>query len=55
MLKRNAASYELQISTEGGLGKLTDRDQRSIFLGIEFRNSVFFGLLLTAAVFLGVA
>ena len=27
----------------GRLGKFTDRDQRSIFLGFEFRKSLFFG------------
>ena len=37
----------------GGLSIFTDRDQRSIFLGFEFRKSVFFWVLLTAAVFFG--
>ena len=36
----------------GGLSIFTDRDQRSI-LGFEFRKSVFFLLLPTAAVFFG--
>ena len=40
-------------SPGGGLGIFTDRDQRSIFLGFEFRKSVLFGVLLTAAAFLG--
>ena len=30
-------------SPGGGPGIFTDRDQRSIFLGFEFRESVFFG------------
>ena len=37
----------------GGLGIFTDRDQRSILLGFEFRKSVIFLALLTAAVFFG--
>ena len=37
----------------GGLGIYTDRDQRSIFLGFEFRKSVFFWALVKAAVFFG--
>ena len=37
----------------GGLGKFTDRDQRRIFLGFEFWESVFFWVLVRAAVFLG--
>ena len=35
----------------GGLGLFTDRDQPRIFLGFEFRKSVFFWVLLRAAVF----
>ena len=37
----------------GGLGIYTDRDQRSIFFwgGFECRKSVFFGVLINAAVF----
>ena len=38
-------------SPVGELGIFTDRDQRSIFLGFEFRESVFFWVLVTAAVF----
>ena len=37
----------------GGLGIFTDRDQRSIFLGFEFQESVFFWILVTAAVSFG--
>ena len=37
----------------GGLGIFTDRDQRSIVLSFKFRKSVFFWVLLTAAVFFG--
>ena len=33
------------------LGIFTDRDQQSIFGGFEFRKSVFFWVLLRAAVF----
>ena len=35
----------------GGLSIFTDRDQQSIFVGFEFRNSVFWGVLAIAAVF----
>ena len=35
----------------GGLGIFTDRDQRSIFLGSEFQEFVFFWVLVTATVF----
>ena len=34
-----------------GLVIFTDMDQRSIFLGFEFRKFVFFWVLVTAAVF----
>ena len=34
-----------------GLGIFTDRDQRGIFLGFEFRKSVFFWVLVIGAVF----
>ena len=37
----------------GGLGIYTDRDQRSILFGFEFRKSVFFWVLVKAAVFFG--
>ena len=37
----------------GGLGIYTDRDQQSIFGGFEFPKSVFFLVLVIAAVFLG--
>ena len=39
------------LSPGGGVGSFKDRDQRSIFLGFEFRKSVFFGVLVTDAVF----
>ena len=35
----------------GGLGIFSDRDQRSIFLGFEFRKSVFFLVLIIGTVF----
>ena len=35
----------------GGLGIFTDRNQRSILLGFEFRKFVFFWVLVTDAVF----
>ena len=37
----------------GELSIFTDRDQRSIFLGFEFRKSVFFWVFATVAVFFG--
>ena len=37
----------------GGLGIFTDRDQRSIFWGFEFRKSVFFWVLHMDVVFFG--
>ena len=40
-----------QIPLGGGLGIYTYRDSRSIFLGFEFRKSVFFWVLVIAAVF----
>ena len=36
----------------GGLGIFTDRDQQSIFLGFEFRKSVFLGTGHSCCVFL---
>ena len=39
----------------GGLGIYTDRDQRSNFGGFEFRKSVFFWVLVKAAVFFGLS
>ena len=44
-------SESLKSFPRGGLSIFTDRDQRSIFLGFEFRKSVFSWVLLTAAVF----
>ena len=55
-LWRFVMSLNLNLSTNclsvpgGGLGIFTDRNQRSIFLGFEFRESVFLGVLVTAAV-----
>ena len=40
-----------QLTPGGGLGIYSDRDQRSTFLGFEFRKSVFFWVLVIAAVF----
>ena len=37
----------------GDLGIFTDRVQRSIFGGFEFRKSVFSWVLVTGAIFLG--
>ena len=52
------SGHTVALSQRGGLGICTDRDQRSIFGGFEFRKSVFFwgggGVLVTAAVFFGV-
>ena len=51
---KNVTSYVINPGGGGdGLGIYTDRDQQSIFLGFEFQKSVFFWVLVIAAIFFG--